>query len=129
MSDPIADMIIRIKNAQAVGKMEVIIPTSCLKVAIAKVLKDEGYIAGFSVDKKDRKGNLIISLKYYQGKPVIENIYRISKPGIRIYKKVMNLPKVMGGLGIAIISTSKGIVTDREARALNEGGEILCYVN
>jgi small subunit ribosomal protein S8 len=128
MSDPISDMIIRIKNAQAMQKMEVKMPASKMKIAIAKVLKGEGYISGFSVEEKGQKANLILSLKYHYKKPVIENIYRISKPGIRIYKKVMDLPKVMGGLGIAIVSTSKGVMTDRAARALHEGGEILCYV-
>ena len=129
MSDPIADMLCRIKNAQAVGKPEVKIAASNVKVAIAKVLKIEGYISGFCVEENEHKRNLILSLKYLKGRPVIENIRRTSRPGLRVYKKVEKLPKVMGGLGVALISTSKGIMTDRAARALGEGGEVLCYVS
>lgn len=129
MSDPIADMICCIKNAQAVHRPETIVPSSKLKLAIAKVLKDEGYIAGFAVEGDEKKSNLIISLKYHKGQPVIASMRKVSKSGLRVYKKGENLPKVMGGLGIAIVSTSKGVMTDRAARALGEGGEILCYVS
>jgi len=129
MSDPIADMICRIKNAQAVGKPEVSIVASKMKTAIAKVLKTEGYISGFCAEEKGSKKYLIVSLKYHDGRPVIEKMYRISRPGLRVYKTITKLPKVMGGLGIAIVSTSKGIMTDRAARTLGEGGEILCYVS
>jgi len=129
MSDPIADMICRIKNAQAVQKSEVSVIASNVKLAIAKVLKAEGYISGFCVEQNGSRKFIILSLKYYKGKPVIENIRRISKPGLRIYKKISKLPKVMGGLGVAIVSTSKGVMTDRAARTLGEGGEILCYVS
>jgi small subunit ribosomal protein S8 len=129
MNDPIADMIIRIKNAQMVGKPEVRIPLSKCKMAIARVLKAEGYISGFCVEEKDKKGDLIISLKYFHGKAVIEEIIRVSKSGLRIYKKAAILPKVKSGLGVAIISTSRGIMTDRAARALGVGGEVLCYVS
>ena len=129
MSDPIADMIIRIKNAQAVRKPEVRMPLSTIKLNIAKVLKAEGYISGFCTEIKGVKGDLILSLKYYQGKPVIESIRRASKQGLRVYKGKDELPKVMGGLGVAIVSTSKGIMSDRAARALGNGGEVLCYVS
>ena len=129
MSDPIADMICRIKNAQAVQKSEASILASKVNLAIAKVLKSEGYISGFCTEDEGSRKFIIVSLKYYKGKPVIENIRRISKPGLRIYKKISKLPKVMGGLGVAIVSTSKGIMTDRAARAIGEGGEVLCYVS
>lgn len=128
MSDPIADMICCMKNAQAVGKAEVRLASSNLKVAIAKVLKAEGYISGFCTEENGAKCDLIISLKYLRGKPVIESMHRVSRSGLRIYKRVLKMPKVMGGLGIAIVSTSKGVMTDRAARAIGEGGEILCYV-
>jgi len=129
MQDPIAEMLTRIRNAQAVGKKEVKISLSKVKTAIADVLKIEGYILDYQVETTDGKKNLILFLKYYQGKPVIENIRRVSKSGLRIYKGKTDLPKIMGGAGIAIISTSKGIVSDRKARELGEGGEILCWVN
>jgi small subunit ribosomal protein S8 len=128
MTDPISDMIIRIKNAQIMGKMEVRIPRSKMKLAVAKVLKEEGYISGFCVEEKGCKGDLILSLKYFQGKPVIEDIRRVSKPGLRIYRGTGKLPTIMNGLGVAIVSTSKGVMTDRAARALGEGGEVLCYL-
>ena len=128
MSDPIADMLTRIRNAQVVEKSTVAMPSSKVKVAIAKVLKDEGYIEDFAVSDTDGKPELRLGLKYYAGKPVIEKIERISRPGLRIYKGSQELPKVMNGLGIAIISTSGGVMTDRSARANGVGGEVLCIV-
>lgn len=127
MQDPIADMIIRIKNAQAVGKVSVAMPSSTLKLAIAKVLKEEGYIIDFH-SNQEAKPTLTIMLKYYEGKAVIEKIKRVSRSGLRIYKAVEELPKVLGGLGIAIVSTSKGVMSDKAARQLNVGGEVLCLV-
>ncbi len=129
MTDPIADMLTRIRNAQAAGKVEVSMPASKLKKSVARVLKDEGYIADFEVQDADGKPVLNVSLKYYEGKPVIEHIKRVSRPGLRIYKGKDDLPKVQGGLGVAIISTSKGVMSDRAARAAGEGGEVLCYVS
>ena len=129
MSDPIADMLTRIRNAQMAEKVSVAMPSSSLKVAIAKVLKDEGYIDDFRVAGEDAKPQLEIALKYYAGRPVIEKIERISKPGLRIYKGKEDLPKVMNGLGVAIVSTSKGVMTDRKARASGIGGEVLCFVS
>jgi small subunit ribosomal protein S8 len=128
MTDPIADMLTRIRNAQMVGKTVVDMPSSKLKSSIAQVLKDEGYIEGFAVREKDGKPELEISLKYYAGQPVIEKIERVSRPGLRIYKGREDLPKVMNGLGVAIVSTSKGVMTDRKARATGVGGEVLCIV-
>ncbi len=128
MSDPIADMLTRIRNAQSVEKTAVVMPSSKVKVAIAKVLKDEGYIEDFAVNANDGKPELHIGLKYYAGRPVIEKIERVSRPGLRIYKGSQELPKVMNGLGIAIISTSGGVMTDRSARANGVGGEVLCIV-
>ena len=128
MSDPIADMLTRIRNAQMAEKVSVAMPSSSLKVAIAKVLKDEGYIDDFRVAGEAVKPQLEIALKYYAGRPVIEKIERISKPGLRIYKGKEDLPRVMNGLGVAIVSTSKGVMTDRKARATGVGGEVLCIV-
>ena len=128
MTDPISDMLTRIRNAQAVAKTVVSMPASKLKSSIAQVLKDEGYIDGFAVREKDGKPELEISLKYYAGEPVIEKIERISRPGLRIYKGSGDLPKVMNGLGVAIVSTSRGVMTDRKARASGIGGEVLCIV-
>ena len=128
MSDPIADMLTRIRNGQIVDKTEVVMPSSKLKVAIATVLKDEGYIDGFSVVANEGKSELHIGLKYYEGRPVIERIERVSRPGLRIYKSSGAIPQVMNGLGIAIVSTSKGIMTDKKARTLNVGGEVLAFV-
>ena len=129
MSDPISDMLTRIRNAQLAEKVTVAMPSSKLKVAIAEVLKEEGYVDGFSVIKGEGgKATLEISLKYYSGSPVIEKIQRISRPGLRIYKGSNDIPKVMNGLGIAIVSTSKGLMTDRKARANGIGGEVLCVV-
>ncbi len=128
MSDPVADMLTRIRNAQSSQKASVSMPTSKLKVAIAEVLKDEGYIDGFVVRGEGGKRELDISLKYYAGRPVIERIERVSRPGLRIYRGSNNLPKVMNGLGVAIVSTPRGVMTDRKARASNVGGEVLCIV-
>jgi len=128
MSDPIADMLTRIRNAQSVNKPVVSMPSSKLKTAIAAVLKDEGYIDDFAVQTNDGKPQLNISLKYYAGRPVIEKIDRISKPGLRVYRGNQNIPTVMNGLGVTIVSTSKGVMTDRKARAAGIGGEVLCVV-
>ena len=128
MSDPIADMLTRIRNAQAVEKASVVMPSSKLKVAIAKVLKDEGYIDEFAVTEQGGKATLTIVLKYYAGRPVIERLERVSKPGLRVYKGRNEIPQVMNGLGVAIISTPKGLMTDRRARATGVGGEVICYV-
>ena len=128
MSDPIADMLTRIRNAQQVEKASVSMPSSKLKVAIATVLKDEGYIEDFRVNANDGKPLLEIALKYYAGRPVIERIERVSRPGLRIYKGRTEIPQVMNGLGVAIVSTSRGVMTDRRARANGVGGEVLCYV-
>ena len=129
MSDPIADMLTRVRNAQAASKLNVNMPGSNIKQAIAQVLVDEGYIDSFQSESIDNKSTLNIALKYFQGSPVIEHIQRISRPGLRIYKDVTNLPKVQGGLGVAVISTSKGVVSDAEARKLGLGGEVLCSVS
>jgi small subunit ribosomal protein S8 len=128
MTDPIADMLTRIRNAQLAEKATVQMPVSKVKLAIAKVLKDEGYVEGFSVVGDEAKPQLEISLKYYAGRPVIEKIERVSKPGLRIYKSKDDIPRVMNGLGIAIVSTSQGVMTDRKARATGVGGEVLCIV-
>jgi small subunit ribosomal protein S8 len=128
MSDPIADMLTRIRNAQMADKMAVTMPSSKIKVSIAKVLKDEGYIDDFAVRDNAGKAELDIALKYYAGRPVIERIERVSKPGLRVYKGSDDLPRVMNGLGVAIVSTPKGVMTDRKARASNVGGEVLCIV-
>ena len=128
MTDPIADMLTRIRNAQMVDKGAVSMPASKLKVAIASVLKDEGYIDDFAVREIAGKSQLDIALKYYAGRPVIERIERVSKPGLRVYKGKDEFPRVMNGLGVAIISTPKGVMTDRKARAAGVGGEVLCYV-
>ncbi len=128
MSDPIADMLTRIRNAQSVDKAVVTMPSSKLKVAIAQVLKDEGYIDGFVVKADGEKKELEIALKYYAGRPVIERIERVSRPGLRIYKGRDAIPQVMNGLGVAIVTTPKGVMTDRKARQTGVGGEVLCYV-
>jgi len=128
MTDPIADMLTRVRNAQAVHKTLVSMPSSKLKTAIAQVLKDEGYIDGFAVRQKDGKAELDISLKYHAGQPVIEKIERVSSPGLRVYRGTDAIPKVMNGLGVAIVSTSMGVMTDRKARASGVGGEVLCIV-
>lgn len=128
MSDPIADMLTRIRNGQTVDKTEVVMPSSKLKVAIAQVLKDEGYIDGFSVVNNNGKAELHVGLKYYAGRPVIERLERVSRPGLRVYKNHQTIPQVMNGLSIAIMSTPKGVMTDRKARAAGIGGEVICYV-
>ena len=128
MTDPIADMLTRIRNAQMAEKVAVSMPSSKIKVAIARVLKDEGYIDDFAVRESAGKNELDIALKYYAGRPVIERIERVSKPGLRVYRGKDDLPKVMNGLGIAIVSTPQGVMTDRRARATNTGGEVLCIV-
>ena len=128
MSDPIADMLTRIRNAQSANKVSVAMPASKLKGAIAGVLKDEGYIDDFAVHANNGKPVLEIGLKYYAGRPVIEKIDRISKPGLRVYRANDNIPVVMNGLGVAIVSTSRGVMTDRKARAAGIGGEVLCVV-
>ena len=128
MSDPIADMLTRIRNAQSIEKASVTMPSSKLKVAIAQVLKDEGYIDGFAVRADTGKDELEIALKYYAGRPVIERIERVSRPGLRIYKGRDAMPRVMNGLGVAIVTTPKGVMTDRKARQTGVGGEVLCYV-
>ena len=128
MSDPIADMLTRIRNAQMVEKAVVLVPSSKVKIAIAQVLKDEGYIDGFAIKSDDGKSQLEITLKYYAGKPVIERIERVSRPGLRVYKGHGSIPQVMNGLGVAIVTTPQGVMTDRKARATGIGGEVLCYV-
>lgn len=128
MHDPISDMLTRIRNAQRASKVAVAMPSSKLKVAIAKVLKEEGYIEDFSISADEKKPTLDIQLKYYAGRPVIERIERVSRPGLRVYKGTVEIPKVMNGLGVAIVSTSKGVMTDRKARAAGIGGELLCIV-
>ncbi len=127
MTDPIADMLTRIRNAQMIERETVEMPSSKVKVAIARVLQDEGYIEGFRVDG-EAKPLLTIALKYHGGRPVIEKIERVSKPGLRIYRSKDEIPPVMNGLGIAIVSTSRGVMTDRKARATGVGGEVLCIV-
>ena len=128
MSDPIADMLTRIRNAQGVQKTTVAMPSSKVKVAIAAVLKDEGYIDDFAVKAEGAKSELNIALKYYAGRPVIERLERVSKPGLRVYRGRNDIPQVMNGLGVAIVSTPKGVMTDRKARATGVGGEVICYV-
>lgn len=128
MSDPISDMLTRIRNAQMAEKINVKMPSSKLKVAIAQVLQDEGYVEGYNISGVGGKPTLEIALKYYAGRPVIEKIQRVSRPGLRMYKGCDDIPNVMNGLGIAIVSTSKGLMTDRKARANGIGGEVLCIV-
>jgi len=128
MSDPIADMLTRIRNAQMVQKVSVVMPASKLKTAIAEVLKSEGYIENFAVKGEATKPQLEIALKYYAGKPVIEHIERVSRPGLRVYKGRHEIPNVKNGLGVAIVTTPKGVMTDRKARQAGIGGEVLCYV-
>ena len=128
MTDPVADLLTRIRNAQMAEKVTVAMPSSKIKAAIAKVLQDEGYVDGFKVIDHDGKPTLEIGLKYYADRPVIEKIQRVSRPGLRVYKGSEDIPRVMNGLGIAIVSTSKGLMTDRKARANGIGGEVLCIV-
>jgi small subunit ribosomal protein S8 len=129
MTDPIADFLTRIRNGQRSGKTEVTAPASKIKLALAKVLTEEGYIEDFVVAKDGVKSYLTVRLKYYQGRPVIDRLERVSRPGLRVYRGKDDLPKVLGGMGVAIVSTSKGVMTDREARAGGHGGEVLCIVS
>lgn len=129
MTDPIADMLTRIRNGQKARKVNVTMPSSTAKVAVAGVLKDEGYITGFSTEGDGNKVSLTVELKYYEGAPVIERIERVSKPGLRIYRSTEEIPKVLGGLGVAIVSTSAGVMSDRQAREKGIGGEVLCVVS
>lgn len=129
MTDPIADFLTRIRNGQAASKTSVSMPSSRLKCAVAQVLADEGYIKGYSVSDEDGKSVLSIDLKYYNGKPVIESIQRASRPGLRQYKSKNDIPRIQNGLGVAIVSTSKGVMSDRQARAAGQGGEVLCIVS
>lgn len=129
MTDPVADMLTRIRNAQQAQKTEVMMPSSKVKVSIANVLQDEGYITSYNVTDVDGKAELSIDLKYFEGKPVISTIDRVSRPGLRVYKSAKDLPTIIGGLGVAIVSTSQGVMADRKARALGQGGEVLCAVS
>lgn len=129
LQDPIADMLTRIRNGQSADKSSVLMPSSGVKIAVAQVLKDEGYIADFGVKQDGTMSVLTINLKYYRGEPVIEMIQRRSRPGLRMYVGKEDLPSVNGGLGVAVVSTSKGIMSDRKAREIGEGGEVLCYVS
>jgi len=129
MTDPIADLLTRIRNGQSANKVEVSMPSSTLKCAIAQVLKDEGYINDYSTADEDGKMVLTVTLKYHNGTPVIEMIQRSSRPGLRLYKGKDDIPRIQNGLGVAIVSTSKGVMSDRQARAAGEGGEILCVVS
>jgi len=128
MSDPIADMLTRIRNAQMVEKPSVSMPASKLKLAIARVLVEEGYVDSFSLVGEPSRAQLLIELKYYAGRPVIEHIERVSRPGLRIYRGCDSIPRVKNGLGVAIVTTPKGVMTDRKARQAGIGGEVLCYV-
>lgn len=129
MTDPIADFLTRIRNGQSAGRTEISLPSSKAKVAVAEVLKAEGYIEDFSTATEDGKTTLKVLLKYYRGKPVIDRLERVSRPGLRVYRGKDDLPAIMGGLGVAIVSTSKGVMTDRQARAAGHGGEVLCIVS
>lgn len=129
MTDPIADFLTRIRNGQSSGKTEISAPTSKAKLAIAQVLKDEGYIDDFSAVEQEGKPTLAVQLKYFQGRPVIDRLERVSRPGLRVYRGKDELPTVLGGLGVAIVSTSQGVMTDRQARAAGHGGEVLCIVS
>jgi small subunit ribosomal protein S8 len=128
MTDPIADLLTRIRNGQTARKTEVQLSSSRLKTAIVKVLKDEGYIADYRLDDGGGKPTLIIGLKYYEGRPVIDRLERVSRPGLRIYRRKDELPKIQGGMGTVIVSTPKGVMTDRQARSIGQGGEVLCIV-
>jgi small subunit ribosomal protein S8 len=129
MTDPIADFLTRIRNGQSSGKVEVNVPASKVKFAIAKVLKDEGYIEDFASVTHEGKPALAVQLKYYQGRPVIDRLERVSRPGLRVYKGKDELPSILGGLGVAIVSTSQGVMSDRQARAAGHGGEVICIVS
>ena len=129
MTDPIADMLTRIRNGQSAGKVDVSMPSSKAKNAIAKVMKDEGYITDYSVSEEGKKPILTVVLKYFEGRPVIDDMKRVSRPGLRIYKGKGELPRVLNGLGIAIVSTSAGLMTDRQAREAGRGGEVICTIS
>lgn len=129
MQDPIADMLTRIRNGLGATKVKVAMPSSKLKVAIAEVLKDEGYIKDYSVESGEGHPQLVVVLRYHEGQPAIRRLERVSRPGLRIYKSRTDLPKVLGGLGVAVVSTSQGVMADRRARAEGHGGEVLCYVS
>ena len=129
MTDPIADFLTRIRNGQAAARADISLPSSKVKLALAQVLKDEGYIEDFSISTEEGKTTLRLQLKYYRGKPVIDRIERVSRPGLRVYKGKDELPSILGGLGVAIVSTSKGVMSDRQARAAGHGGEVLCIVS
>lgn len=129
MTDPIADFLTRIRNGQSSGKTEIVSPSSKIKLALARVLKDEGYIDDFAVETDGTKSTITVQLKYYEGRPVIDRLERVSRPGLRIYKGKDELPSILGGLGVAIVSTSNGVMTDRAARAAGHGGEVLCIVS
>ena len=128
MTDPVADLLTRIRNGQSAGKANVSLDSSKIKPAIARVLKDEGYVADFHVENDTGKPRLIIDLKYFEGRPVIDRLERVSRPGLRIYRSKNDLPKVLGGMGTVIVSTPQGVMTDRQARATGQGGEVLCIV-
>jgi small subunit ribosomal protein S8 len=128
MTDPIADLLTRIRNGQTAGKSEVSMGASKLKAAIAKVLRDEGYVADFRLSSESGKPTLVIGLKYYEGRPVIDRLERVSRPGLRIYRGKDELPKVLGGMGTVIVSTPQGVMTDKQARSIGQGGEVLCIV-
>jgi small subunit ribosomal protein S8 len=128
MTDPVADLLTRIRNGQSAGKTQVSLDSSKIKTAIVRVLKDEGYVADFRVAAEDGKPRLTIDLKYFEGRPVIDRLERVSRPGLRVYRGQDELPKVLGGLGTVIVSTPRGVMTDRQARAIGQGGEVLCYV-
>ena len=129
MTDPVADLLTRIRNGQTAGKAHVSLDSSKIKTAIARVLKDEGYVADFRIAAETGKPRLTIDLKYFEGRPVIDRLERVSRPGLRVYKAKDELPRILGGMGVAIISTSRGVMTDREARAAGHGGEVLCIVS
>ena len=128
MTDPVADLLTRIRNGQSAGKAHISLDSSKIKTAIAKVLKDEGYVADYRVSEETGKPRLIVDLKYYEGRPVIARLERVSRPGLRIYRGKDELPKVLGGMGTVIVSTPQGVMTDRQARAIGQGGEVLCIV-
>ena len=128
MTDPVADLLTRIRNGQSAGKSHISVDSSKIKTAIARVLKDEGYVADFHVSDEGGKPRLVIDLKYYEGRPVIDRLERVSRPGLRVYRGKGDLPKVLGGMGTVIVSTPQGVMTDRQARAIGQGGEVLCIV-
>jgi len=128
MNDPISDMLTRIRNGQTARKVIVVMPSSTAKIAIASVLKDEGFIEGYAAEADGVKSNLSVTLKYYMGEPVISKLKRVSRPGLRVYRNASELPRVIGGMGVAIVSTSKGVMSDRAARSAGHGGEVLCTV-